>query len=142
MDIVLERWQFIEKINSFLAQIYCEITNYNGLFLKYISNVEICNKKELMLDKFQKKLSSIFEREKDYGMTLLGPHRDDFSFLLDGRDLSIFGSQGQIRAALLALKLSEILLFKEEDGDYPILLLDDIFSELDVDKKSNFLPTT
>ena len=72
-------------------------------------------------------------------MTLFGPHRDDFSFLLARQDLSIFGSQGQIRSAILALKLSELLIFKEKDGEYPILLLDDIFSELDIDKRNRLV---
>ena len=72
-------------------------------------------------------------------MTLIGPHRDDFSFLLDDKELSIYGSQGQIRAAILALKLSEVLIFKEKIGDYPILLLDDIFSELDIEKRNKLL---
>ena len=59
--------------------------------------------------------------------------------MLNDKDLGIFGSQGQIRAAILALKLAEVLIFKEKDGDYPILLLDDIFSELDVDKRNKLV---
>ena len=53
--------------------------------------------------------------------------------------MSIYGSQGQIRAAILSLKLAETLIFKENDGEYPVLLLDDIFSELDVDKRNNLI---
>ena len=92
-----------------------------------------------MLEKFKLKLNSSFDREKFYGMTLIGPHRDDFLFLFDNKDLNIYGSQGQIRAAILALKLAEVLIFKEKDGDYPILLLDDIFSELDIDKRNRLV---
>ena len=72
-------------------------------------------------------------------MTLIGPHRDDFSFILNDKELSIFGSQGQIRAAILAMKLSEVFIFKDIDGDYPILLLDDIFSELDISKRNRLV---
>ena len=72
-------------------------------------------------------------------MTLYGPHRDDFSFILDDMDLKFFGSQGQQRVAILSLKLSEINLFKEIVGYYPIVLLDDIFSELDLEKRTNLL---
>ena len=72
-------------------------------------------------------------------MTLVGPNRDDFYFKLDNKNLSLYGSQGQIRSAVLALKLAEVKLFTEKTGDSPILLLDDIFSELDIEKKNNLL---
>ena len=139
VEIVLERSRFIDKINSVLSQIYYEITDYDGLFFKYISNIELCDNKVDMLEKCKLKVQAMLDREKAYRMTLIGPHRDDFSFLLNGKELGIFGSQGQIRAAILALKLAEVLIFKEKDGDYPILLLDDIFSELDVDKRNKLV---
>lgn len=139
VDVVLERSKFVEKINQVLSQIYYEITDYENLEFKYISNIEIIDDKKQMLEQCKLKVSSMFDREKAYGMTLIGPHRDDFSFLLDGSELSIYGSQGQIRAAILALKLAELLIFKEKDREYPILLLDDIFSELDVDKRNKLM---
>lgn len=139
VEIVLERSKFITEINKVLGNIYYEITDYKDLYFKYVSNVEVIDKKDKMLEKFKLKVKSMFDREKAYGMTLIGPHRDDFTFLLDGRELEIYGSQGQIRAAILALKLSELLIFKEKDGDYPILLLDDIFSELDIDKRNKLV---
>ena len=85
------------------------------------------------------KFNDNFERDKLYGMTMFGPHRDDYSFELGGKDLSIYGSQGQNRLAILALKLAEIPIFKETTNDYPILLLDDIFSELDLKKKNRLV---
>ncbi|MCI6266625.1 MAG: DNA replication/repair protein RecF [Erysipelotrichaceae bacterium] len=139
VDIVLERYQFVTNINQFLSHIYKEITGYDNLRFQYISNVDLNDEKLKMLDDFKLKLSSMFEKEKKYGVTLAGPHRDDFSFLLDGKDLSLFGSQGQVRGAILALKLSEVLIFKEKDGDYPILLLDDVFSELDIEKRNRLV---
>lgn len=139
VEVVLERNKFVEKINQFLSQIYYEITDYENLDFKYISNIEILDDKKQMLEQCKLKVQSMFEREKAYGMTLIGPHRDDFSFLLNGNELAVYGSQGQIRAAILALKLAELLIFKEKDGDYPILLLDDIFSELDVDKRNKLM---
>ena len=72
-------------------------------------------------------------------MTLLGPNRDDFYFSLNGKNLSSYGSNGQIRSAVLALKFSEVILFKSVVGEMPILLLDDIFSELDLNKRNNIL---
>lgn len=139
VEVVLERKKFVDKINEILSEIYCEITDYDGLFLKYVSNIDTVLDKVEMVKLFKDKINTMFDREKAYGMTLIGPHRDDFLFLLNDNDLSIYGSQGQIRAAILALKLSELLIFKEKDGDYPILLLDDIFSELDVDKRNKLM---
>lgn len=139
VEIVLEREKYVVEINKFLRSIYYEITDYDDLVLKYDSNIDIYEEKNVMIEKFKLKLKSCFDKEKAYGMTIYGPHRDDFSFLLARQYLSIFGSQGQIRSAILALKLSELLIFKEKDGEYPILLLDDIFSELDVEKRNKLV---
>ena len=73
------------------------------------------------------------------GSTSFGPHLDDIRFLINDRDLRSFGSQGQQRTAVLALKLSELEFLKEEVGDYPILLLDDVMSELDVKRRAQLL---
>ena len=76
-------------------------------------------------------------------MSLFGPHRDDFSLELDKKNILLYGSQGQTRCAVLALKFSEISIFKKYLNTEPILLLDDIFSELDVNKKNlivEFIP--
>lgn len=139
VDVTLERQKYIDDINRFLENIYYEITGYEGLYLKYDSNIEIFASKMDTCEKFKLKQSSVFDREKAYGMTLNGPHRDDFSFLLNNKELEIYGSQGQIRAAILAMKLAELMIFKEKDGEYPILLLDDIFSELDIDKRNKLV---
>ena len=63
--------------------------------------------------------------------TLVGPHRDDFEILMDGYDISEFGSRGQQRSAILSLKIAEINFIEKKVGEKPVLLLDDIFSELD-----------
>ena len=78
------------------------------------------------------------DTEKKQRITLVGPHRDDLLFQINGEDIRKFGSQGQKRTAALSLKLAEIELVKEKIEDYPILLLDDVFSELDK-KRQNFL---
>ena len=139
VDIVLEREKFISSINQYLSDIYMEIMGYEDLQLVYIPNVPMVGDRDIMVEQLMNKLSSSYEREKLYGATILGPHRDDFEFKLGNSDLSIFGSQGQIRAAILALKLAELLIFKEKDGNYPILLLDDIFSELDIEKRNRLV---
>ena len=72
-------------------------------------------------------------------MTLTGPHRDDIGFYIKGKDVRKFGSQGQQRTCALSLKLSEIEIIKNEKRENPILLLDDVFSELDRDRQKQLL---
>ena len=69
--------------------------------------------------------------ELESGQCLTGPHKDDFDVLLDGISLKSFGSQGQIRTAAISLKLAEREIFRDDTGEMPILLLDDVLSELD-----------
>lgn len=85
--------------------------------------------------RFAKVLSNAFFEEVKRGASLFGPHRDDLVFLSEGSDLRLFGSQGQQRMAVLALKLAELALLREMNEDEPILLFDDVFSELDEEKK-------
>ena len=85
------------------------------------------------------KLNNNIDREIIYGSTLYGPHRDDFSFELDNSDLLLYGSQGQLKMAILSLKLSLVDVFYDVSGEYPILLLDDLFSELDVSKRNKVI---
>ena len=73
------------------------------------------------------------------GLTGKGPHKDDLKFFINGRELKLFGSQGQLRTAALALKLSELQFIKSETGEYPLLLLDDVMSELDSTRRELLL---
>ena len=73
------------------------------------------------------------------GFTTKGIHRDDFVVYINGREVEIYGSQGQRRSAILSLKLSELKVIYDEIGEYPILLLDDFMSELDDKRRKNFL---
>ncbi len=126
VDIIIERKKFVDNLNMKLKDIFFEITGYDGLVLKYISSVDIFDDKIKMKNMMIDKLTENFDRDKFYGMTVLGPHRDDYSFILDGKDLALYGSQGQNRLAILSLKLAEIHIFEETTNDSPILLLDDI----------------
>lgn len=139
VDIVVARQKFVDDINKSLGSIYEEITDFSGLVLKYNSTIECDIDKLKMKDLMLMRLKDNFEREVMYGMTFIGPHRDDYSLFLEEQDLSIYGSQGQNRLAILALKLSEISIFKEVTNEYPILLLDDVFSELDVKKRNRIV---
>lgn len=127
------RNEYVDSINNYLDDMFYSITDNKGLKLVYISNMD--NDREVLLDKLSKNLN----KEIMYKMTLIGPNRDDFCFYLDNKNLSLYGSQGQIRSAVLALKMSEVLLFTDKVGESPILLLDDMFSELDINKRNNIL---
>ena len=86
-------------------------------------------------DWFIRKLAENREEDTRLMRTSIGPHRDDLVFLLNGRELSAYGSQGQQRTAVLALKLSEIQFIREETGENPVLLLDDVMGELDASRR-------
>jgi DNA replication and repair protein RecF len=80
---------------------------------------------------FRARLAEVQTRELELGVSLIGPHRDDFQFRLDGVDVGTYGSRGQQRLVVLALKLAEAEYMQAETGERPILLLDDVLSELD-----------
>ena len=88
---------------------------------------------------FKAQLVSVRRREIAQGANVVGPHRDDLAFLADGVDLSTYGSRGQQRSVALALKLAELAYIEEETGDQPILLLDDVLSELDTRRRADLL---
>src|SRR5690606_3165478 len=85
--------------------------------------------------------AAVKQKEIERGVTLIGPHRDDLQFIVNGYDVQTFGSQGQQRTTALSLKLAEIELIKQETRETPILLLDDVLSELDDFRQSHLLNT-
>ena len=90
-------------------------------------------------DALRRRLAETADKELWNGQTLVGPHRDDVRFVLDERDLAAFGSRGQQRSAILALKLAELDLLGRSDGVAPLLLLDDVFSELDPERRAHLV---
>ena len=134
------RTKYIELINSKINYIYNKITKLDILKITYdygleLNSLDVSNYKEVL----SSKIRSNTRREIIQGMSLYGPHRDDFSFELDNIDLKFYGSQGQQRIAVIAFKLAEIEIFKEIKDDEPVLLLDDIFSEIDIRKRNQLL---
>ena len=79
------------------------------------------------------------DKDMTLGYTTIGPHRDDIKIVVDSVDVRHFGSQGQQRTTALALKLAELEVFKENTGEYPVLLLDDVLSELDQERQTKLL---
>ena len=133
VNIYKYRNEFIEKIKSKIKKIHSQITNNEEeIEIEYIS---CCKEKEefLKLLKERRKLDII------KGFTTKGIHRDDFLIYINGKETSVYGSQGQNRTAMLSLKLSELNVVYDEIGEYPILLLDDFMSELDSKRRKSFL---
>ena len=138
--IYKNRKEFIDKINKSINDNYESITNDKNLYIKYIPNIDIEKFDDENISKVLKnKYESRYQKELNYGMTLYGPHRDDFEFILNEENLKYFGSQGQQKTAIISFKLAEIPIFKEYCNTKPVLLLDDIFSELDVKKINKLL---
>lgn len=134
------RYQYLKKINTDIDKIFENITGQNGVSILYKPNI--------LFDKYdddviKKKMSEIYkinyQRELHLGMTIFGPHRDDFQFIYHGNDMKLYSSQGQQKSAVLAYKLATIPVFDEKSGTKPVLLLDDIFGELDLKKRNKLL---
>lgn len=95
--------------------------------------------KQVVIDTLRDAFERRFADERARRMTLVGPHRDDLRFSIDGKDARIFGSQGQQRSVVLSWKIAEVQLVKEILGYYPLFLLDDVMSELDEDRRQAML---
>lgn len=130
--IIEMREAFVERLNDIILDIHHSLSGGK-------ENLKIVYQKSCEKDNFAEKLRS--SREKDLKMktTSVGPHRDDLGFYFDEMDVRKYGSQGQQRCAALSLKLSEIELVKSVIGDTPILLLDDVLSELDKNRQNYLL---
>lgn len=130
--IIERRKLFVEQLNEIIEKIHYSLSGgKEKLKVIYEPDVEI--------DAFENKLVANQERDVKAKMTSVGPHRDDFCFLIGDIDIRRFGSQGQQRTAALSLKLSEIELVKQIVKDTPILLLDDVLSELDSNRQNYLL---
>ena len=138
--IYQKRKEYIDFINLNIDKYYKDISLESGLYIEYIPNISI---NDFQYETIRKSLKHTFKKyylkELNYGMTIYGPHRDDLCFKLNDKDLKLYGSQGQQRLAIISFKLAEISIFKEYCNTKPVLLLDDIFSELDVKKRNKLL---
>lgn len=130
--IIERRQQFAMQLCEIISEIHNKLSGgKEELIVKYEPDVSI--------EDFEMKMKMNQERDIKSKMTSVGPHRDDFSFIVNGIDIRKFGSQGQQRTAALSLKLSEIELVKKISKDTPVLLLDDVLSELDSNRQNYLL---
>ena len=131
-EIIKARQEFILQINEIAQDIHKRLTgNKENLQIQYEPNIKI--------EDFEKAIINDYEKDIYNQMTHHGPHRDDIKFISNEIDLRTFGSQGQKRTAALSLKLSEIEIVKNKTGEVPILLLDDVLSELDRNRQNHLL---
>ena len=143
-QILLDRLVFFKEIQPFARHFLFELSKETEeLNLIYESTI-FKDKNELKADlsyikeTFRSMLESSFAEELSRGQATLGPHRDDLKFLINDKEAKSFASQGQQRSAVLALKLAELKVIEKRKGEIPVLLLDDVFAELD-ESRQNFL---
>lgn len=128
------RQDFIDNINKYIKSNYEKIFGSGTLKIRYVSTFK--NKSE---DDLIKRFKDNYQKELSVGKTLEGIHHDDIMFILDNNNLKEWGSEGQRKNAIISFKLAEINVINEIKGYYPILILDDLFSELDKEKITNLL---
>ena len=144
IKIMTKRIEFVKKMEIWANEVHENITQkQERLKITYIPSFEFIESatQETLVQNFIEHLEQRREKEMARGTTLLGPHRDDLQFFINGTNVQQYGSQGQQRTTALSLKLAEIELIHEEIGEYPILLLDDVLSELDATRQSHLLDT-
>jgi DNA replication and repair protein RecF len=141
-EVLYYRFRFIKQLDKWANKVQTDISNEKEqLEIKYktSSSYEAGLEKSEIFERLINDYSEAIEREIDQGTTTVGPHRDDLVFYVNEKDVQTFGSQGQQRTTALSVKLAEIELMHEVTGEYPILLLDDVLSELDDSRQSHLL---
>jgi len=134
------RRKFINKINKKVTNIYKNLTGIDNFYIKYVPNIDIFSEDDIEnKNQIKETYKKIMNQEIKYKLTILGPQKDDLEFYIEDKNLKYYGSQGQQRMAILAFKLAEIEIIKEIKHQNPIILLDDVFSELDIKKRNNLL---
>ncbi|MDE6129174.1 MAG: DNA replication and repair protein RecF, partial [Lachnospiraceae bacterium] len=130
--IIERRKIFTEQLNEIISEIHRKLSGGK-------EEISVYYNPDVSAKDFEVKLKVNQERDIKLKQTTVGPHRDDFSFMIGKLDVRRFGSQGQQRTAALSLKLSEIELVKKIAKDFPVLLLDDVLSELDSNRQNYLL---
>ena len=130
------RRDFISEISGISGDIHEKITNgREKLTLKYDPDVDLAGDTATQEEFIERELVSSREKDMRTGSTSAGPQKDDFIFMIDGINVRNFGSQGQQRTSALSLKLAELELIRKETGENAVLLLDDVMSELDEERR-------
>jgi DNA replication and repair protein RecF len=144
IKIMKKRQSFITKLQKWAEQIHSGITGgQEELQILYRPSFDFAEDEDeaMLFSNFMVQLSEARDQELRRGSTMVGPHRDDMVFKINGKEAHVYGSQGQQRTTALSLKLAELELIREEVGEYPILLLDDVLSELDRNRQTQLIET-
>ncbi len=137
--IMLMRSSYLERIEKKAKEMQNEISGgKETLEMRYSPSVKMGADINEIKENFIRKLSEYEEKEKENCFSMAGVHRDEIEFFINGKNAKNYASQGQIRTAVLSLKSAQMEIIKEENGVYPVMLLDDILSELDK-KRRDFL---
>ncbi len=140
--LLFMRIKIFSSLSPLIRSIHHDLTGKKeNLDVRYLSSlrVNIPSSEDDIYGQFLKELRVLEEEEIKRAQTLVGPHRDDFALYIDNRDARVYGSQGQQRTVVLTLKISQLLHWYKETGEYPILLLDDVFFELDGNRRQALL---
>lgn len=133
------RLDYIEKLNYYGKNIHNDITlGKEKIEFKYLSSIKNLDD---IKENFYIQLKKNRKKDIEKGISTAGPHRDDFSVFINDVETKSYGSQGQQRTAVLTIKFASLKIIKEENGEYPVLLLDDVLSELDSNRKKYILST-
>lgn len=140
-SIIVNRKQYSDKISELASNQHRFLTvDKEIISFNYDCSFDVNNKyeKNIISELYLKQLQKSIHRDVALGYTSIGPHRDDYDIFINDKSLKLYGSQGQQRSAVLSLKIAEIELISKETGEMPILLLDDVMSELD-DNRQKYL---
>jgi len=159
--LLIRRQQVVQQLNECLARIHSKLTGgMERLRLEYRGSVRAesdlvmahqitllpeqavpSTSEQRIAASYAAQLCHVRDKELEQGVSTIGPHRDDFRFLVDGVDMNTYGSRGQQRTIVLSLKLAEVELMRRERNDEPVMLLDDVVSELDAARRGYVLDT-
>src|SRR5699024_939369 len=142
--LLVRRFMCLKLLREWASSIHSGISReLETLDIEYVATIDVSEEanKEKIESIYSEKFKEIEAKEIERRTTLIGPHRDDLTFYINQKDVQIYGSQGQQRTTALSVKLAEIELIYNEVGEYPILLLDDVLSELDNHRQSHLLHT-
>ena len=136
--IIKKRQEYLAELSVLAADAHAFLTD--GGEQRSLSAEKVYHGEEgEIAKKLVRELSANYERDIRLGFTSVGPHRDDIKIVLDGADARGFSSQGQARTAALSMKLAEVEIFKNRSGEAPVLILDDVMSELDLPRRKKLL---
>lgn len=138
-EIILQRYEFCEKLQEIIKEVHSELTcGEEDLFLQYESKIKKQEKSQ-MIQEYADFLKKSLQKDLVLRYTTFGCHRDDIDIKINGVEVRKYGSQGQKRTVALSLKFAEVKLFEKEIGEKPILILDDVLSELDQKRQIKLL---